>query len=54
MKDKATVEMECMEEGYLAKIVRGDGDKEIQVGEVFGFFFLPLLSSLKRLLISVY
>ncbi|XP_057455128.1 dihydrolipoyllysine-residue acetyltransferase component 2 of pyruvate dehydrogenase complex, mitochondrial-like isoform X2 [Lotus japonicus] len=32
--DKATVEMECMEEGYLAKIVRGDGDKEIQVGEI--------------------
>ncbi|KAL9304325.1 hypothetical protein ACSQ67_021588 [Phaseolus vulgaris] len=32
--DKATVEMESMEEGYLAKIVRGDGEKEIQVGEV--------------------
>ncbi|XP_020219826.1 dihydrolipoyllysine-residue acetyltransferase component 2 of pyruvate dehydrogenase complex, mitochondrial isoform X3 [Cajanus cajan] len=32
--DKATVEMECMEEGYLAKIVRGDGQKEIKVGEV--------------------
>ncbi|XP_058227074.1 dihydrolipoyllysine-residue acetyltransferase component 3 of pyruvate dehydrogenase complex, mitochondrial-like [Rhododendron vialii] len=32
--DKATVEMECMEEGYLAKIVRGDGAKEIKVGEV--------------------
>ncbi|CAL5439481.1 unnamed protein product [Camellia sinensis] len=32
--DKATVEMECMEEGYLAKIVRGDGEKEIKVGEV--------------------
>ncbi|CAI9286282.1 unnamed protein product [Lactuca saligna] len=32
--DKATVEMECMEEGYLAKIVHGDGAKEIQVGEV--------------------
>ncbi|CAL5443794.1 unnamed protein product [Camellia sinensis] len=31
--DKATVEMECMEEGYLAKIVRGDGEKEIKVGE---------------------
>ena len=35
MKDKATVEMECMEEGYLAKIMRGDGAKEIKVGEVF-------------------
>ncbi|THG15668.1 hypothetical protein TEA_011584 [Camellia sinensis var. sinensis] len=33
-EDKATVEMECMEEGYLAKIVRGDGEKEIKVGEV--------------------
>lgn len=31
-----------MEEGYLAKIVRGDGAKEIKVGEVgfaFGSFF---------------
>ncbi|GFQ04746.1 dihydrolipoyllysine-residue acetyltransferase component 2 of pyruvate dehydrogenase complex mitochondrial [Phtheirospermum japonicum] len=32
--DKATVEMECMEEGYLAKILRGDGSSGIQVGEV--------------------
>ncbi|KAA8521992.1 hypothetical protein F0562_012694 [Nyssa sinensis] len=32
--DKATVEMECMEEGYLAKILREDGAKEIKVGEV--------------------
>lgn len=32
--DKATVEMECMEEGYLAKIVHGDGAKEIKVGEI--------------------
>ncbi|CAL9218934.1 unnamed protein product [Arabidopsis halleri] len=32
--DKATVEMECMEEGYLAKIVKTEGSKEIQVGEV--------------------
>ncbi|CAL0326079.1 unnamed protein product [Lupinus luteus] len=32
--DKATVELECMEEGYLAKIVHGDGSKEIKVGEV--------------------
>lgn len=35
LKDKATVEMECMEEGYLAKIVRGDGSSGIKVGEVF-------------------
>ncbi|KAG8643294.1 dihydrolipoyllysine-residue acetyltransferase component 2 of pyruvate dehydrogenase complex, mitochondrial isoform X2 [Manihot esculenta] len=32
--DKATVEMECMEEGFLAKIIKGDGSKEIKVGEV--------------------
>uniref|UniRef100_A0A0E0LJM8 Acetyltransferase component of pyruvate dehydrogenase complex n=1 Tax=Oryza punctata TaxID=4537 RepID=A0A0E0LJM8_ORYPU len=32
--DKATVEMECMEEGYLAKIMHGDGAKEIKVGEI--------------------
>ncbi|XP_031092782.1 dihydrolipoyllysine-residue acetyltransferase component 2 of pyruvate dehydrogenase complex, mitochondrial-like [Ipomoea triloba] len=32
--DKATVEMECMEEGYLAKILRGDGASGIKVGEV--------------------
>ncbi|PHT42213.1 hypothetical protein CQW23_16238 [Capsicum baccatum] len=32
--DKATVEMECMEEGYLAKILRGDGANGIKVGEV--------------------
>lgn len=32
--DKATVEMECMEEGYLAKILHGDGAKELKVGEV--------------------
>ncbi|CAN6481040.1 unnamed protein product [Victoria cruziana] len=31
--DKATVEMECMEEGYLAKIIHGDGAKDIKVGE---------------------
>ncbi|XP_072995758.1 dihydrolipoyllysine-residue acetyltransferase component 2 of pyruvate dehydrogenase complex, mitochondrial-like [Typha latifolia] len=32
--DKATVEMECMEEGYIAKIIHGDGAKEIKVGEI--------------------
>ncbi|KAL1530995.1 dihydrolipoyllysine-residue acetyltransferase [Salvia divinorum] len=32
--DKATVEMECMEEGYLAKILRGDGSSGIKVGEI--------------------
>ncbi|KAB2620194.1 dihydrolipoyllysine-residue acetyltransferase component 2 of pyruvate dehydrogenase complex [Pyrus ussuriensis x Pyrus communis] len=32
--DKATVEMECMEDGYLAKILRPDGTQGIKVGEV--------------------
>ncbi|KAK6925673.1 2-oxoacid dehydrogenase acyltransferase, catalytic domain [Dillenia turbinata] len=32
--DKATVEMECMEEGYIAKIIHGDGAKELKVGEI--------------------
>ncbi|KAL6134671.1 hypothetical protein ACLB2K_066899 [Fragaria x ananassa] len=32
--DKATVEMECMEDGYLAKIVHGEGAQGIKVGEV--------------------
>ncbi|KAG9159151.1 hypothetical protein Leryth_025181 [Lithospermum erythrorhizon] len=32
--DKATVEMECMEEGYIAKILHGDGSNSIKVGEV--------------------
>ncbi|GAB2269211.1 hypothetical protein Dimus_004140 [Dionaea muscipula] len=32
--DKATVEMDCMEEGYLARIVRGDGSQGIKVGEI--------------------
>ncbi|KAL8466244.1 hypothetical protein ACS0TY_035378 [Phlomoides rotata] len=32
--DKATVEMECMEDGYLAKIVHGDGSNAIKVGEI--------------------
>ncbi|GAA0173152.1 acetyltransferase [Lithospermum erythrorhizon] len=32
--DKATVELECMEEGYIAKILQGDGSNSIKVGEV--------------------
>lgn len=44
MKDKATVEMECMEEGFLAKIIRGDGAKEIKVGEVLISSSSPLFS----------
>lgn len=27
--------MECMEEGYIAKIMHGDGAKDIKVGEVY-------------------
>ncbi|ONK72475.1 uncharacterized protein A4U43_C04F19820 [Asparagus officinalis] len=33
-EDKATVEMECMEEGYVAKIIQGDGAQNIKVGEI--------------------
>ncbi|KAK9095967.1 hypothetical protein Sjap_021464 [Stephania japonica] len=40
--DKATVEMECMEEGFLAKIIHGDGAKEIKVGE-FQLFAVKVL-----------
>lgn len=32
--DKETLDMESMEEGYGAKIIKGDGTKEIKVGEV--------------------
>ncbi|GLJ45179.1 hypothetical protein SUGI_0950930 [Cryptomeria japonica] len=32
--DKATLDMESMEEGFVAKILRDDGTKEIKVGEV--------------------
>ncbi|XP_021748015.1 dihydrolipoyllysine-residue acetyltransferase component 2 of pyruvate dehydrogenase complex, mitochondrial-like [Chenopodium quinoa] len=32
--DKATVEMESMEDGYIAQIVKGDGAQGIKVGEV--------------------
>ena len=39
LKDKATVEMESMEEGYLAKIIHGDGSKEIKVGEVMSLCY---------------
>ncbi|BBM98198.1 pyruvate dehydrogenase E2 component (dihydrolipoyllysine-residue acetyltransferase) [Marchantia polymorpha subsp. ruderalis] len=31
--DKATLEMESMEDGYLAKIIVGDGGKDIQVNQ---------------------
>uniref|UniRef100_A0ACD5ZJH2 Uncharacterized protein n=1 Tax=Avena sativa TaxID=4498 RepID=A0ACD5ZJH2_AVESA len=32
--DKVTVEMECIQDGYLAKIVQGDGAKVVKVGEI--------------------
>eukprot|EP00252_Welwitschia_mirabilis_P003335 TRINITY_DN13413_c0_g1_i1.p1 TRINITY_DN13413_c0_g1~~TRINITY_DN13413_c0_g1_i1.p1 ORF type:complete len:536 (+),score=126.10 TRINITY_DN13413_c0_g1_i1:74-1681(+) len=32
--DKATIDMESMEEGYIAKIIKGDGSTDIKVGEV--------------------
>ena len=41
--------MECMEEGYLAKILKGDGASGIKVGEVLAWsiliFSLAFLSS---------
>ena len=33
-KDKATFELECMEECYLAKIIHGNGSIKVKVGEV--------------------
>lgn len=33
-QDKATLEMESMEEGFLGKILVGDGGKDIPVGQV--------------------
>ena len=32
--DKATVDYEMQEEGYIAKIMYGDGAKDIKLGEV--------------------
>ena len=40
------MEMECMEEGYLAKIIHGDGAKEIKVGEVLILLSVSSLSLL--------
>ena len=31
--DKATIEWEAMEEGFIAKILKGDGSKDIPIGE---------------------
>uniref|UniRef100_A0A2N9GRC0 Lipoyl-binding domain-containing protein n=1 Tax=Fagus sylvatica TaxID=28930 RepID=A0A2N9GRC0_FAGSY len=31
--DKATFELECMEECYLAMIIHGNGSKKVKVGE---------------------
>lgn len=31
--DKATLEFECLEEGYLAKIIAPEGSKDVQVGQ---------------------
>jgi pyruvate dehydrogenase E2 component (dihydrolipoamide acetyltransferase) len=32
--DKATVDFEMQEEGFLAKILKTEGDKDIEVGQV--------------------
>lgn len=46
--------MECMEDGFLAKIVKEEGAKEIQVGEVWEFLsFGDLFSSMGSQHISI-
>ena len=42
-QDKATLEMESMEDGYLGKILVGDGAKDIPCGQVY-FRLYPLIS----------
>lgn len=32
--DKATVDFEMQDEGFIAKLIRKEGDKDIDVGEV--------------------
>lgn len=39
-QDKATLEMESMEDGFLGKILVGDGVKDIPVGQVYYFYAL--------------
>ena len=36
--DKATMEFETPEEGYLAKIIAPAGTKDMPVGKVYSFF----------------
>jgi len=42
-QDKATLEMESMEDGFLGKILVGDGAKDIPVGQVFYSSFVASL-----------
>lgn len=42
-----------MEEGYLAKIVHGDGAKEIKVGEVCARHIRIVISSLPTALLFI-
>jgi hypothetical protein len=47
--------MECMEEGYLAKIVLGDGAKEIKVGEVHAYSWrIIVLYLLFRVIVCIF
>ena len=34
LQDKATLEMETTEDGFIAKILLGDGAKDVPVGQV--------------------
>jgi pyruvate dehydrogenase E2 component (dihydrolipoamide acetyltransferase) len=43
-QDKATLEMEAMEEGYLANILCADGSKDIPVGQVLTAIFQCVLA----------
>ena len=38
--DKATMEFETPEEGYLAKIIAPAGTKDMPVGKVYSFFLV--------------
>lgn len=38
-QDKATMDMEAMEDGYIAKILKPDGAQDVSVGEVLASYY---------------
>lgn len=44
-QDKATMEMESMEEGYVARILKADGAQNVLVGEVRALAHAPGLGA---------